>query len=160
MIKLYLRDDSGAPVAYYELWVEPANRRILTHWGDVGREGTAEPHRIQILKSLDAQVDSLLAPARGLGYRELEDGEAVPLIIEYAVNDTSRQDAEDAQDDLADRVTEILGWTGLGTCEDTVLDKNTLQVHCRVVNADLAPVVLTDGLKDGAFSHFSRIFAP
>ncbi|MEM9739360.1 MAG: hypothetical protein AAF829_05785, partial [Pseudomonadota bacterium] len=82
MFKLYKRDEHGQVSHYYEVWVEPQNRRIIEHWGTLGQQGEAEPHKIKLLRSLDLQVEDLLRPAREQGFVELDRGDHSLLLVD------------------------------------------------------------------------------
>ena len=158
MFKLYYRGDSGAPEHYFEVWVEPENRRIIEHWGAVGDQGEAKPHRIWMLRSLDEQVEVLLRPARDAGYVEIDINDHDWLIVEYAVDGFGTEDDLDKRHALEDRLQEILGWTGLGHCDGGSIGSGTMEAACPVVDFDRAKAVIADALKGTEFENYTRIY--
>ena len=157
MIRLFKRDDSGKIAAYHEAWIEPKHRRIVEHWGYVGEAGETATHRIKILGSLEKQFTETLEPARALGFEELSDSDYATLIIEFPVSGNSVQD-EDTQSDVEDALTEKLGWTGLGYCDDGRITAGTVEICCRVLDVDLATREISQALDGSVFANYSRIY--
>ena len=158
MLKLYKRDERGQITHYYEVWVEPENRRIIQHWGALGEQGEADPHRIKLLKPLEQQVEDLLRPARELGYSEVDRQEECVLLVEYTVEGFGSLDDLDKRHALEERLNEILGWTGLGYCDGGSAGSDTMEAACFVVDFDLAKTVISDALAGSEFADFSRIY--
>ncbi|MEM1152289.1 MAG: hypothetical protein AAGI03_17380, partial [Pseudomonadota bacterium] len=146
MFRLYKRDERGRITHYHEVWVEPKNRRIIVHWGAVGDQGEAEPFRIKLLRPLERQVEDLLKPARDAGFSELERSEERVLVVEFTEDGFGDLGDLDKRDALEERLNEVLGWTGLGWCEDSRLDGAHLEAICFVVDFDRAASVVADGL--------------
>lgn len=158
MFKLYKRDENGKIVAYHEVWVDQPSRRIVEHWGMLGTRGDTGTHRIKLLKSLENQIEDLIAPARTLGFDEIEDGERQTLIVEYPYSDVWSGDDTDKVRAAEDALTEILGWTGLGLCEGETHKDASLEFTCRVIDIDLAKAHIAEQLAGTEFSDYSRIY--
>lgn len=157
MFRLYKRDERGRITHYHEVWVEPQNRRMIVHCGALGEEGEAEPFRIMLLRPLDRQVEDLLRPAREAGYAELERSEECVLLVEYTADGFGDLDDMDKRHALEERLNEVLGWTGLGRCEDSRASGDTMEAACFVVDFDLASTVITEALAGSEFTGFTRI---
>ncbi|MEM9054908.1 MAG: hypothetical protein AAGB16_06245 [Pseudomonadota bacterium] len=151
MFRLYKRDETGRVIAYHEAWAEPRRRRIVEHWGALGDAGQTEVHRIWIFRSLEQQFEAILGPARGIGFGVLEPGDYQTLTISYG------PETNIEADQAADRINEILGWTGLGYCEDDAADAEGLSIICRVVDFDMAQTALSDALAGSDFDGYSHI---
>lgn len=148
MFRLYKSDENGMPRAYYEVWAEPARRRIVEHWGAVGEAGETEAHRIWLFGGLETQFEKIMAPARAQGFEELPLGAYQTLIV--VLTDEEEMPTEQEALTAADHVNEILGWTGLGFCdEDRSLD-HRIELTCRVVDAALAKEKLGETAHDDA----------
>ena len=158
MIRLFKCDETGAPVAYHEAWIEPQHRRIVEHWGYLGEAGDTATLRIHILGSLERQFTEVLRPARELGFAELPESAYATLIIAYDGTGKARIDVEDNQEDITDALSEKLGWTGLGYCEDGRIVENTLEICCRVLDVELAKGVISSALDGSVFADYSRIY--
>ena len=158
MFRLYKSDEDGIPRAYYEVWAEPARRRIIEHWGVVGEPGETEVHRIWFFGGLDAQFEKIRAPARAQGFEALPRGRYHPLNVS-AVSKTGEDISDDA-DAFADRINEILGWTGLGDCHSASWREDALIAECDTVDFEICKQVLVESLKsDVAFEDFVLSFS-
>ena len=158
MFKLYKRDDTGKIAGYHEAWAEPERRRIVEHWGMLGTEGETAVHRIWFFGSLEKQFNSILDPARELGFTEVEISDHVVLLVEYRIDDFGSEDDVDKRHALEDRLNEVLGWTGLGHCDGGSIGSGTMEAACFVVDFELARSVIADALKGGEFEDYSRIY--
>ncbi|MEO0550238.1 MAG: hypothetical protein AAFZ91_09970 [Pseudomonadota bacterium] len=158
MFRLYKRDETGRIAAYHEAWAEPERRRIVEHWGMVGTEGETEVHRIWFFGSLEKQFNSILDPARALGFAELVTSDFTHLIVEYALGRSPNDDDLGRRLDIEERLNEVLGWTGLGECDRGAMTPDSMEAICEVVDFDLAKSVIEDALKDSDFEDYSRIY--
>ncbi len=158
MFRLFKRDDSGKIAAYHEVWVELKPRRIVEHWGMVGTRGDSDTHRIKLLKPLEKQIDDLLDPARALGFAEIESGDYRTLIVEYLISDEWQRDDALKIRAAEDALTEVLGWTGLGTCEGETLTETAIELTCRVLDPELAEARIHEQMAGTEFAGYSRIY--
>lgn len=158
MFRLFKRDETGKVAAYHEVWVELNPRRIVEHWGLVGTRGDTDAHRIKLLRSLEKQIDDLLDPARVLGFAELEPGDYQTLVVEYALSEDWRRDDVLKIREAEDALTEVLGWTGLGTCDGETITESAIQFTCRVLDSELAISRIADQMADTEFADYSRIY--
>lgn len=158
MFRLFKRDETGRVAAYHEVWVDLKPRRIVEHWGMVGTRGESDTHRVKLLRSLEKQVDDLLDPARALGFTEIEPGEYQTLVVEYLLSDTWRRDDELKIRAAEDALTEVLGWTGLGSCEGETLTDTAIELTCRVLDPALAEIRIAEQMAGTEFADYSRIY--
>lgn len=159
MLKLYHRNTAGQFIAYHEVWVEPENRRIIEHWGNLGEVGDTASHRVWLLGRLETQIDRILAPARAAGFTEISEADGSVLLVEYQLQGGDDDEAMDKRQDLEERLNEILGWTGLGYCDRGRSGTETMAAECFVVDVDLAMQIITDALsEDDYFRDYSRIY--
>ena len=59
---------------------------------------------------------------------------------------------------LEDRMSDTLGWTGLGHCDGGSIGSGTMEVCCLVVDFKTAQLVVENDLKDTEFQNYTRIF--
>lgn len=157
MFRLYKSDEDGVPRAYYEVWAEPARRRIVEHWGVVGEPGETEVHRIWFFGGLETQIEKIMAPARAQGFEELPRGQYRTLIVR-AVSKSS-ENISDEDEAFADRLNEVMGWTGLGECHEATAIESGLEAECDTVDAELCQRILAESLAtDPAYENYELTF--
>ncbi|MEL8055559.1 MAG: hypothetical protein AAGK66_05360 [Pseudomonadota bacterium] len=157
MFRLYKRDKENELRAYYEVWAEPARRRIIEHWGVVGEAGETETHRIWFFGGLEKQFEKIMAPARAQGFEEIALGDYETLIVMFTDQDDVPTPQESAS--VADRINEILGWTGLGFCHSDEVSGKDIDLTCRVIDAGLARgLIQTETADDDLLSQYSLRF--
>ena len=158
MIRLYKFDETGAPVAYHEAWVEPQHRRIVEHWGYVGEAGETATHRVHIFGSLEKQFAGVLEGARELGFQELPESAYATLIVEFALTGEGSVADQDKQEDVSDALAEKLGWLGLGYCEEGQVTDDKIDVCCRVLDVERARAIVAEALDGSVIADYSRIY--
>lgn len=158
MFKLYKRDETGRIAAYHEAWAEPERRRIVEHWGLLGEEGDTAVHRIWFFGSLEKQFNSILDPARALGFEEIDTSDYLTLLVDYEVDGSGSEDDLAKRHALEDRLNEVLGWTGLGYCDGGSIGSGSMEAACFVIDFELAKTVIEDALKDSEFADYSRLY--
>ena len=57
-----------------------------------------------------------------------------------------------------DALTEVLGWTGLGTCEGETITDTAIELTCRVLDPDLATTRIAEQMAGTEFADYSRIY--
>lgn len=157
MFRLFKRDETGRIAAYHEVWVELKPRRIVEHWGMVGTRGDTDAHRIKLFRSLEQQIADMLDPARALGFSEIDQAAYKTLIVGYEIGPAWQVDDDEKIRAAEDALTEILGWTGLGSCEGATVSDRMIEYTCRVLDTDLATTRIREQMTDSEFEDYSRI---
>jgi len=139
MLKLYKRIDSV--LHYHEAWA--AGRQIVEHWGPVGERGESKQHKIPKKADEDEFIEQIVKPARDAGY--VIDGFGTK-------KDLKKRHALEA------RMSETLGWVGLGECDGGSTGSGTMEVCCFVVDFDIAKRAIAADLAGTEFADFTRIY--
>jgi len=155
MIKLYKGTPGG--VLYHEAW--SADLTVTEHWGKLGESGSTRDHDLSEADDPNDVLETVLAPARALGFSELDDDELRLLSIEYRIQGVGSAADLSKRHALEDRMNEVLGWVGLGQCEGGNIGYGTMEVCCLVVDFELARRVIEADLAGSAFADYTRIFA-
>ena len=79
-------------------------------------------------------------------------------MIEFEVDGMGSPEDVDRRHRLQDRMSETLGWTGLGMCDGGSIGSGTMEVCCFVVDFDVAKKVVESDLKRTEFSDYTRIY--
>lgn len=153
MIKLYKGMKGG--ILYHEAW--SADLTITEHWGKLGEVGCTRDHELTEADDPDDALQAVLAPARALGFSELDEEELRLLSIQYRIQGMGSEADLSKRCALEDRMNEVLGWVGLGQCEGGNTSYGTMEVRCSVVDFDLARSVIKADLAGSIFDDYTRI---
>jgi hypothetical protein len=154
MIKLYKRVDGA--LRYHEAW--ESEGVITEHWGIVGERGDSREHEMPQRMSEEEALREVLKSALDEGYAELDDDELKILLIEYSVDGMGSSTDLEKRHALEDRMSETLGWTGLGHCDGGSIGSGSMEVCCVVVDVEVARRVIADELSSTEFADYSRIY--
>jgi hypothetical protein len=154
MLKLYKRIDGV--LHYHEAW--SSGRTLYEHYGIVGERGDNKRHPIAKGTDEEDAVLAVLRPAAEAGYQPIEPEDHATLLVEYAVEGMGSPMDLKKRHALEDRLTETLGWTGLGHCDGGSIGSGTMEVSCFVVDFDIAKRCIAADLAATEFSDFTRIY--
>jgi hypothetical protein len=93
-----------------------------------------------------------------LGFRPVDIDDHCTLLIEYTVDGMGAKDDVEKRHRLESRMSETLGWTGLGTCDGGSIGSGSMEVCTFVVDFALAKAVIEKDLAGTEFENFTRIF--
>ena len=154
MLKLYkIADDSKS---YWETWENGGLHTI--HWGDLGARGESKKLKSTILRKATAVIQKEADLKIAEGYAPVEDDDHYTLLIEFSVDGMGSGEDVEKRHRLQDRMSETLGWTGLGHCHGGNIGSGTMEVCCFVVDFDVAKHVIEEDLKGTEFEDFTRIY--
>jgi hypothetical protein len=154
MLKLYRRTDGS--FKYHEAWLN--GKTVYEHWGIVGERGQTKTHPFDPKFSEPDNIVHVLQPAIDDGFRPIEHEDHATLLIEYAVEGMGTGRDLDKRHSLESRMSETLGWTGLGACDGGSIGSGTMEVCCFVVDFATAKRVIAADLEGTEFSDFTRIY--
>ena len=155
MLKLYRKSD-GRVTHYHEAWVDGA--AVTEHWGPVGERGESKDHKRDKKLSDFANIDLVLAAAKTEGFQPIDMGDHAMMLVEYPVNGAGTGKDVKKRHAVEERLSETLGWTGLGMCDGGSIGSGTMEVACFVVDFDVAKRVIETDLKGTKFGDYSRIY--
>jgi len=155
MLKLYKRIDSE--LHYWETWDK--NEKIgIVHWGKVGKRGKNKEVKstrgISFREEIQKEVNEKIAE----GYFQIEIENHKTLLIEYEIEGMGTEEDLKKRHKLQDRMSETLGWTGLGHCDGGSIGSGTMEVCCFVVDFEITKQEIENDLIDTEFENYTRIF--
>jgi len=155
VLKLYRFSDEKAE--YWETW-EDEDKSHTIHWGDVGTRGESTTLHSTLFnkaeKTIQKEVDRLV----DLGFRPIDVSDHIALLIEYAVDGMGTAEDIEKRNRLQSRMSETLGWTGLGQCDGGSIGSGSMEVCNYVVDFDIAKAVIAHDLAGTEFENYTRIF--
>ena len=152
MLKLYKLTDTGK--YYWETWEDDGVHTV--HWGELGTRGESKELKSTLLKKAETEIQAEIHRLVEQGYDEIED--EVILLIEYSVEGMGTGADVEKRARLQDRMSETLGWTGLGHCDGGSIGSGTMEVCCFVVDFEVAKAVIEADLKGTEFENHTRIY--
>ena len=152
MIKLYKNVDGQ--LRYWECWEDEASKMATVHWGPVGQTGETEEISFRKLAELQSKINQ----ARAEGYCEVDSDDHFPVLIEYAIDEFGNDSDLEKRHSLEDRMSETLGWSGLGHCDGGSSGSGTMEVCCFVVDTEIAIQTIKADLQNTEFANFTRIY--
>jgi hypothetical protein len=157
MLKLYRLTEMAKE--YWETWKDSPESYVV-HWGNLGSGGSTkavpadsdsgEDWPIQLCR----EIDELLA--NGFSPIEIEDHDT--LMVEFTVDGMGTETDLEKRHRLQDRMSDTLGWTGLGMCDGGSIGSGSMEVCCFVVDFALAKQVVEKDLQGTEFSNYTRIY--
>jgi predicted DNA-binding WGR domain protein len=155
VIKLYKRNRTGG-CEYHEAWV--SGGAVVEHWGRLGTRGESKHHHVDASSDETASLESVLAAARARGFEEIDDDDHHVLLVEYVVDGMGSSRDLEKRHALESRLSELLGWTGLGHCDGGSIGSGTMEACCFVVDFALARDLIEKDLRGSEFGDYARIF--
>ncbi len=155
MLKLYRLN--GANRDYWETWEQDSGTHVV-HWGRLGTRGESRAVTSTSMQQAEAvlqrEVDELVSQ----GYAPVDPDDHAVLLVEHAVDGMGNAADLDKRHRLEDRLSETLGWTGLGACDGGSIGSGSMEVCCLVVEFELARKVIEADLAGTEFADYRRIF--
>jgi hypothetical protein len=154
MLKLYrFTDDKNE---YWETWDDNGSHTV--HWGELGTRGESKTVKSALFKKAENIIQKEIDGHISLGYHPIDDEDHVTLLIEFAVDGMGTKEDLEKRHRLEERMSETLGWTGLGACDGGSIGSGTMEVCNYVVDFDIAKSVIENDLAGTEFSNYTRIF--
>lgn len=154
MFKVYKRVEDA--LHYREAWI---NEGTLTeHSGTVGERGKSREKKLSKNADAEQALLALLHAALDDGYDEIAAEDHATLMIEYRIDGFGSEQDLKKRHALEDRLSETLGWTGLGQCDGGSSGSGTMEVCCFVVDYELAKRAIASDLANTKFGDYCRIY--
>jgi len=154
MIKLYHKSDAG--IQYWETWDH--NGVHTVHWGKLGERGQSKELKRFFFRSPMKEVQAQIEEKKAAGYQEIPAEEHHVLLVEYVVQGMGTTADLDKRHRLEERMSETLGWTGLGHCDGGSIGSGTMEVCCYVVDFDTSAKVIEADLRGTEFADYTRVY--
>lgn len=144
LIKLYKKSENT--FLYWETWNTDSKNAII-HWGDLGSYGEQQNIITQNPASLKDSVNSLIASKLDEGFVEVAESEHFTVEITFKLKTWGNSDDLDRQENYRSIITENLGWTGNGRCDDSDIGSGEMTLFGEVIDPYLAIKTITEELK-------------
>jgi hypothetical protein len=154
-LKLYKNIDGQ--LHFWETW-DIDDKKGAIHKGLVGQRGEYKEIKSGLFSSFRKEIQKEVELYFKDGYEEIDIDDHFTLLIEFTVDDMGTPEDVEKRTRLQDRMSETLGWTGIGHCDGGSIGSGTMEVCCFVVDFVIAKSVIEKDLKDTEFANYIRIF--
>jgi predicted DNA-binding WGR domain protein len=145
MLKLYKTDNSE--IQYWETWSTDKKNAVI-HWGKLGELGQF----IEIQKSssteLQNEINKRIEAKMKEEFKEVPYDEQYTLRINFILKTWGTTKDLDRREEVRNIVTENLGWTGNGRCDDGDIGSGEMSLFADVIDPHIAIKTLTTEFKD------------
>lgn len=144
-IKLYKKHDTS--FLYWETWNND-DKSATVHWGQLGTTGQQE--RISASTDLEfkSKITSLIDKKINEGYHEIPLDKQFTVAVTFKLKTWGTPKDLDRREEIRNILTEHLGWTGNGRCDDGDIGSGEMTLYADVIDPYLAIKTIPIELKN------------
>ena len=147
LFKLYKKTTDG--LSYWETWNND-DKTAVVHWGILGTYGEQRPVVTENITALKDTVNSLISDKIKEGFSEISYDKQFTLAITFKLKTWGTPEDLDRREKYRNFITEHLGWTGNGLCDDGDIGSGEMTLYAEVVDPYLAiKTIPNDFLRNG-----------
>ena len=134
-IKLYKK--VGDKMFYWESW-NVDDKTATIHWGQLGTQGEQQNLVATSQQELKDQINTLIAGKKVEGYEEMPIGNEYTIAVTFKLKSWGTPEDLDRREELRTILSEHLGWTGNGRCDDGDIGSGEMTLFADVVDPYIA----------------------
>jgi len=147
LFKLYKKNTHG--LSYWETWNND-DKTAVVHWGLLGSYGEQRSVKTENITALKDTINSLIADKIKEGFSEISYDKQFTLAITFKLKTWGTPEDLDRREKYRNFITEHLGWTGNGRCDDGDIGSGEMALYADVVDPYLAiKTIPNDLLRNG-----------
>ena len=147
LFKLYNKTADG--VFYWETWNND-DKTAVVHWGLLGSYGEHRKVTTENISALKDSINSLITDKIKEGFSEISNDKQFTLAITFKLKTWGTPEDLDRREKYRNFITEHLGWTGNGRCDDGDIGSGEMTLYADVVDPYLAiKTIPNDLLRNG-----------
>ena len=147
LFKLYNKTADG--VFYWETWNND-DKTAVVHWGLLGSYGEHRKVTTENISALKDSINSLITDKIKEGFSEISNDKQFTLAITFKLKTWGTPEDLDRREKYRNFITEHLGWTGNGLCDDGDIGSGEMTLYAEVVDPYLAiKTIPNDLLRNG-----------
>lgn len=135
-IKLH-KKTSDTDILYWEVWNNDETTATM-HWGKLGDNGDKKEVKASNNKDLKAAVNKEINKFIADGYEDVPYENYFLMVLTFEMEGIGETEDLDRMEDLRSIITETLGWTGNGNCDDGEIQEDKTILYADVLNPDIA----------------------
>ncbi|MDO7876434.1 hypothetical protein Q5H93_16945 [Hymenobacter sp. ASUV-10] len=134
-VKLYKK--RGSTYSYWEVW-NTDNKNATTHWGKLGKLGKQEGVSAASYPEFKSKINSLIADKENECYAEIPEEKQFTVVVTFKLKTWGTTADLDRREQIRSILTEHLGWTGNGRCDDGDIGSGEMALYADVIDPYLA----------------------
>jgi hypothetical protein len=144
LVKLYKKTDKG--YLYWETW-NTDDKNAVIHWGQLGQRGQDIELKTQSNKDLRVKLKQQIDKRIEEGYAEIPFERQYTLAVTFKLDSWGTPRDLDRREEVRSILTEHLGWTGNGKCDDGDIGSGEMTLYAEVVDPYVAAKTVSEELK-------------
>jgi hypothetical protein len=144
LLKLYKQTEKG--LLYWETWNTDAENAVI-HSGQVGQRGQASAFKTNSNKELRSKLNEQIDKKIGEGFAEIPVENQYSIAVTFKLNSWGTDKDLDRREAIRSILTEHLGWTGNGRCDDGDIGSGEMTLFAEVVDPYLAAKTIVEEFK-------------
>jgi hypothetical protein len=145
MLKLYKKINNE--ILYWETW-NTNEKNAVIHWGKLGDTGENTDIQKDSQTELQNEINNSIELKKQEGFHEIPLDDQYTLQINFKLNTWGSSKDIDRREEVRIIVTEKLGWTGNGRCDDGDIGSGEMSLFADVIEPYLAIKTLNKEFKD------------
>jgi predicted DNA-binding WGR domain protein len=135
-IKLH-KKTSDKDILYWEVWNED-EKTAMTHWGKVGHNGDKKEVKSSNNTDLRAAVNKEINKYIADGYEDVPYENYYLMVLTFEMESLGEVEDLQRMENLRGIVTESLGWSGNGNCDECEIQEDKTILYADVLNSEIA----------------------
>jgi hypothetical protein len=144
LLKLYKKTDNG--ILYWETW-NTDNKTAVVHWGQIGETGEDRELKTASEKELRVKLAEQIENKKKEGYNEIPIDDHYTIAITFKLDSWGTPEDLDRREEIRSMLTEHLGWTGNGRCDDGDIGSGEMTLYADVVEPYIAAKTMREELR-------------
>lgn len=143
-LKLYKK--TGAGYQYFEAW-NTTDKAAVIHWGQLGTKGESRQLNTQTNDELRAKLTLVIDKMISDGYAEVPFEQQFTVAITFKLKSWGTIQDLDRREEVRSILTEHLGWTGNGKCDDADIGSGEMTLYADVIEPYVAAKTIKEELE-------------
>jgi len=144
-LKLYKK--SNNEIEYWETW-NTDRKTALIHYGQLGQRGQTKEIKAFSNSKLKKKVNTFISEKLEENYKEIPFEEQFTVVITFKLDNWGAEKDLERREEIRNILTEHLGWTGNGICDDAEIGSGEMSLFADVIDPYLATKTIIQEFKD------------
>jgi hypothetical protein len=144
LLKLYKKTNNA--YLYWETW-NTNDKNAVIHWGQIGQRGQDKELKTNSNKDLRVKLKEQIDKTIEEGYSEIPQESQYTIAITFKLDSWGTAKDLDRREEIRSILTEHLGWTGNGRCDDGDIGSGEMTLYADVVEPYVGVKTILEELK-------------